>query len=189
MRKPARGFALASSKPRLTSRVFAVHAETWTAPDGRTFERDTVVHPGAVAVLPRTADGRFLMLRQFRAAARGWLLEIPAGTLEAGETPLRCAKRELIEETGHRARRWRKLGAILPAPGFCTEIIHLYLAEDLAPAHGELDDDEHLRVVSMTEREILDAVAKGRLRDAKSLCAILHWLQGKRRVDARRRRP
>jgi ADP-ribose pyrophosphatase len=81
-----------------------------------------------------TSRGTYLFIRQFRAAARGWLLESPAGTLEAGESPLACARRELVEEVGFAARKWRKLGSIFVAPGYTTELIHIYEARELLPS-------------------------------------------------------
>jgi ADP-ribose pyrophosphatase len=172
-RRAARGFALLRDRRLLRSRVYRVHEQEWRGPDGRRFTRDVVVHPGAVAVLAEPAPGRVLLIRQFRVPARGWLLEIPAGTLEAGETPLACARRELIEETGFRARRWRKLGAVWPVPGYCTERIHLYRAWSLEPARAACDEDEHIRVVEMTVGEVSAAVRSGRLADGKSLAALL----------------
>jgi ADP-ribose pyrophosphatase len=127
-----------------------------------------------VAILPFDAQGRVLMLRQFRAPIEDWLLEIPAGTLEPGEPPLACAKRELIEETGFAARRWRKLGVIYNAPGYSSERIHLYKAWDLRPAHGEQDADEHIELAVMTMSEVQGAVKDGRITDAKTLCALLY---------------
>jgi ADP-ribose pyrophosphatase len=166
-------FKLLRSRRLALGRQFAVHLETWRGPQGRTFKRQTLVHPGAVAILARDARGRFLMLRQFRAAVRGTLLEIPAGTLEPGERPPACARRELIEETGFAARRWRKLGAVYLAPGYSTELIHLYAAWDLHPAQGQPDADEHIRVVAMTQAQVNSAVHSGRVRDAKTLCALM----------------
>jgi ADP-ribose pyrophosphatase len=168
------GFRLVHRKVVLRSRVFEVRHENWRGPDGRTFERDTLVHPGAVAILPFDARGRLLLLRQFRPAVRAWLLEIPAGTLEKGEPPLACAKRELIEETGFAARRWRKLGAIRNAPGYSSEVIHLYKAWDLTPASGVQDADEHIKLAVMSMPAVRRAVRSGRLCDAKALCALLY---------------
>ena len=166
-------FKLLSTKTVLKSRVFEVHDEKWRAPDGRTFQRHTIVHPGAVAILPYDARGNLLLIRQFRPAARGWLLELPAGTLEPGETPLACAKRELIEETGFAAKTWRKLGFIYNAPGYATERIYLYEAWDLTPAHAEQDEDEHIRLASMSPAQVRRAVSAGKIPDAKTLSALL----------------
>jgi len=170
----ATGFKLVGKKTLLRSRVFSIRHEQWRGPDGRVFERDTIVHPGAVAILPFDAQERVLVLRQFRAPAEDWLLEIPAGTLEPGEPPLACAKRELIEETGFAARHWRTLGVIFNAPGYSTERIHIYKAWDLRPAHGEKDADEHIEVTAMTLLEVQRAVKAGRITDAKTLCALLY---------------
>ncbi len=166
------GFTLLRHRRLASGRVFDVHEETWRAPDGTRFTRQNILHPGAVAVLAFSAPDRVLLVRQFRAAVRRRLLEIPAGTLEPGETPLACARRELIEEVGFAARRWRKLGAVYTAPGFCTEVIHLYRAWDLRPAQAEQDDDEQIEMVEMTLREVRAAVRSGRLRDSKSLSAL-----------------
>ena len=169
----AAGFKLVRQKLLLRSHVFSIRHDTWRGPEGRVFQRDTVVHPGAVAVLPFDAHGRVLMLSQFRPAANAWLLEIPAGTLEKREPPLACAKRELIEETGFAARRWRKLGFIYNAPGYSTEVIHLYRAWDLTPAYGEQDADEHIRLAVMTMADVRRAVTSGKIVDAKTLCALM----------------
>lgn len=174
----SRKFRLLRERPRLAARPFDVVAERWQAPDGREFERQIVRHPGAVAILPFVTKDRVLLVRQWRAAARQWLLEFPAGTLERGESPLRCARRELIEETGYAARRWRKLGSVFTAPGFCTEVIHLYEARDLRPAQAELDDDEYLEVVPVRLAELHELTRRGRIRDAKSLSMLLLLQQG-----------
>ncbi|MBE7465728.1 MAG: NUDIX hydrolase [Planctomycetes bacterium] len=160
------------------ARVFTLDTETWRGPDGRTFERQTIVHPGAVAIVPFDEDGRILMIRQFRPAVERFLLEIPAGTREAGESPLLCAKRELAEETGFAAESWRKLGAVYTAPGFCNEKILLYKAWDLYPKHAEQDEDEHITPVALTPAQVKQAVRKGKICDAKTLSALLQlqWL-------------
>jgi ADP-ribose pyrophosphatase len=169
----AKAFKLVHQKSVLRSRVFEVRAQKWRAPDGSTFERHTIVHPGAVAILPLDERGRVVMLRQFRPAANDWLLEIPAGTLEKGEAPLTCAKRELIEETGFAARKWRRLGAVFAAPGFCTELIHLFCAWDLSPKFAEKDEDEHIEVVHMSLEALGKAARKNTIRDAKTMSALL----------------
>jgi len=166
-------FHLVRSRRILTSPIFSLDRQTWRASNGQTFERHSIQHPGAVAMLPRDARGRFLLVRQFRAAIGRELLEIPAGTLEPGEAPLACARRELIEETGFAARRWRKLGAIHNAPGYSSERIVLYLAWDLYPGHGEQDADEDVRAVALTPRQLDAAIRSGRLTDAKTLSALL----------------
>ena len=168
-----RPFKLLKHKNILQSRVFYVREEKWRGPGGSRFQRHTVVHPGAVAILPFDASGRVLMIRQFRPAANDWMLEIPAGTLEKGEVPLDCAKRELIEEIGFAARKWKKLGAVFTAPGFCTEKIHLYKAWDLNAAFAEQDEDEHIELAAMTMAGVRRAIKQGRICDAKTMSALM----------------
>jgi ADP-ribose pyrophosphatase len=167
-----REFSIVKQKVTLRSRIFHVRHEHWRGPGARRFERDTIIHPGAVAILPFDARGRVLMLRQFRPAVKEWLLEIPAGTLEPGEPLLACAKRELIEETGFAARRWAKLGFIYNAPGYSNERIVLYKAWDLKPAYAAQDADEHIELAVMSMPAIRRAVRSGRICDAKTLCAL-----------------
>jgi len=166
-------FKLIAKKNVLTSRVFTVRDETWRAPDGATFSRQTLVHPGAVAILPIDSQGRVLMIRQFRPAANDWMLEIPAGTLEKGEKPLACAKREIVEETGFAAAKWQKLGEVFTAPGFCTEKIHLFKAWDLKEAFAEKDDDEFIELAAMSMKDVRRAIANGNICDAKTMSALM----------------
>lgn len=166
-------FKLLKSTRVVKSRIYSVNREKWRGPDGRVFERHTLVHPGAVAILPRDNSGRYLLIRQFRAACRGDLLEIPAGTLEPGERPLPCAKRELIEEAGFAARRWRKLGEVFVAPGYSTEKIVIYLAWDLKPAYAAQDEDEHISLQPMSVAQLRAAVKSHRIEDGKTLSALL----------------
>ena len=109
------------------------HEQTLRLPSGRTVVRQVVKHPGAVVILPQLADGRLLPIAQYRCAVGETVLEFPAGTLEPGEAPLACARRELIEETGYRADHWHALGTIYSSPGFCDERLHLFLASGLVP--------------------------------------------------------
>lgn len=166
-------FKLLSEKKIIQSRVFAVFEQEWRGPNASTFTRQTVKHPGAVAIVPFDAKGRVLLIRQFRPALNADLVEIPAGTLEPGEPALACAKRELIEEIGFAAKKWKKLGAIALAPGYSSEIIHLYKAWDLSPAHAEQDEDEHIaRPVAHSPAQLKAAVRAGKIRDAKTLSGL-----------------
>jgi ADP-ribose pyrophosphatase len=102
-------------------RIFTVVEQALRLPSGRTVVRQVVKHPGAVVIMPQLGDGRLMLIAQYRFAVGATLLEFPAGTLETGEAPLACARRELLEETGYRAEHWRALGTIYSSPGFCDE--------------------------------------------------------------------
>ncbi len=160
--------------------------------DGRRSERAVVGHPGAVAVVALDPEEHVLLVRQYRIAAGRILLEIPAGTLSrdratgSKEEPALAAARELEEETGYRARSWEHVAAFWTAPGFATELMHLYFATDLEPAHpdGRLgpDPDERLQLVRMPWRDAVALAERGEIQDAKSF-AGLTWLA--RRMEAR----
>lgn len=166
-------------------RYLTVRVDTVELPDGRRSERDIAGHPGAVAIVALDDHGRVALVRQWRVATGGPLLEIPAGGLDtdvAGvkEDPALAAKRELEEEAGLRAASWRRLASFYTAPGFTDEYMHLFLAEGLEPAHpdGRLgpDEDELLIVEWLPWREAVAAVERGEIRDAKSIVG-LSWLE------------
>ena len=139
-------------------RVFRLLRRSIRLASGKRQDIDVVQHPGAVAIAARDARGRMLLVRQFRAALEIDTLEVPAGRVEAGESPLACAKRELEEETGMRADHWRPLRTLYPAPGFCSEVIRLFEARDLHEIPGggaACDDDEELETVWKDPAEIL----------------------------------
>ncbi|HUG47825.1 MAG TPA: NUDIX hydrolase [Candidatus Limnocylindria bacterium] len=149
---------------------------------GELRRREVVVHPGAVAMIPLLPDGRLLLVRQYRHAARETCLELPAGTLDRRddgtiEPPDEAAHRELEEETGHRARRWRRLASFFTAPGFASEEMHLYLATELTPVDGYAGPapDERLRLEVLHWRAALELAQAGGIRDAKTLVGLL-WL-------------
>ena len=142
--------------------------------DGHRTTREVVEHPGAVAIL--AWDGaRLAMVRQWRHATQAVLLEIPAGTLEPDEPPIETARRELAEEVGLAAATWAEGPRFYTAPGFCDELMHLYLATDLTDADGEADADEVLEASWMTLADALDAIDEGRIRDAKTIAGV-SWL-------------
>jgi len=146
-------------------------------PNGNRAELDIVHHPGAAAVVPFLDDGRVLLIRQYRFAALGELLEIPAGKLDPGEAPEVCAARELEEEAGVRAGRLEPLGFIWPSPGFTDERIHLFAAFDLEPARQSLEDDEVIETLTLSFDEALAEVWSGGISDAKSALALLRAAQ------------
>jgi ADP-ribose pyrophosphatase len=152
---------------------FELVTEAIELPNGRTVDLDLVRHPGAAAVVPFLDENRILMIRQYRFATGGEILEIPAGKLDPGETPETCAARELLEETGYRAGRLEKLGAIWTSPGFTNEVIHLYSAFDLEVAEQQLEPDEIIELVPMTLTQALETVRRSAIFDAKSATALL----------------
>lgn len=160
-----------------------VRVDDIRTPEGGHSTRDIVGHPGAVAIVALDPDESILMVRQFRLAAERTLLEIPAGTLDRDiggglEDPDRAAPRELEEETGFRAATWRHLGAFWTAPGFATELMHLYLARDLVAAReGRLgpDEDERLELERIPWRDAVEMAERGEIADAKSLVGLF-WL-------------
>ncbi len=152
----------------------AVATEHVTLPNGRTIELDIVHHPGAAAIVPFRTDREVLLIRQYRHAAGGMILEVPAGKIDAGESPETTAHRELQEESGQRAGRLEKLGWIWTTPGFTDETIHLFAAFDLETAPSRPEDDEVIEIVPLPLDEALDLVWRGELTDAKSAIALIY---------------
>lgn len=153
-------------------RILNLRVDTVRLPLGGTALREIVEHRGAVAIVPILEDRQVVLVRQFRYAVGQVSLEIPAGTLEPGEDPWICARRELEEETGYQAARWEQLGTIWPTPGYSTEEIILFIARDLTPGPARPEFDERLSVTTMSWSEIWEAIEGGRLRDAKSIVAL-----------------
>jgi ADP-ribose pyrophosphatase len=156
-------------------RKIQVAVDAHTLPDGQTIERDVVIHPGAVAILPLPDHHSICLLRNQRPIVGETLWEIPAGTLEPREAPELAAIRELAEETGYRAAQWRKLGEFFPSPGVLSECTRLFVAEELTPGEMRLEADEQLepRIVSWTQA--MDWALDGTIRDAKTLVALFWW--------------
>lgn len=157
-------------------RAFDVVREQIELPSGLRQDLALVVHPGAVGIVPVLDDGRIVLVRQYRHAIGRWLVEIPAGRLERGEPPELAARRELEEETGYRTARLESLGCFYPAPGFCSERMHLFVARELSSAGAERaahDADEELDVVALRYEEALAAVQE----DAKSFIGLLKLAQ------------
>lgn len=167
-----------------TGRIFNVNRLQVELPDGRRALRDVVRHPGAVAIVALTEEGRICLVRQYRTALGRVTVEIPAGKLSAGEDPLECANRELLEETGMVAEKMAFLTTIASSDGFCDELIHIYMATGLAFAKSSPDDDEFINVDLVEVSELVDAVLDGRIEDAKTVVgALLCDAIGRRLAD------
>lgn len=170
---------LASTRP-WTGRRVAVRVDNVERADGHRTTREVIEHPGAVAILAWDGE-RLAMVRQWRHATNQELLEIPAGTLEPDEPPAETARRELAEEVGLAAAGWEAGPQFFTAPGFCTELMHLFLATDLRPTAAQADEDEQLEPSWITLPDAMAAVDDGRILDAKSMVAI-GWLERRLRA-------
>lgn len=153
-------------------RTIHVAVDKVRLPNGKVMDMELVHHKGAVAVVPVIGDD-VLMIRQYRYATGGWLLEIPAGKLEPDEKPETCAIRETEEETGFRPSELEPLGWIWTTPGFCDEKIWLYLATGLEETRQGLDEDEVLELERMPLQEAVDKAVRGEIHDGKTVCALL----------------
>ncbi|MCS7022702.1 MAG: NUDIX hydrolase [Gemmataceae bacterium] len=158
-----------------TGRKIQVAVEEITTPEGRSVRRDVVIHPGAVVILPIIDACHVVLLRNYRFIVQETLWEVPAGTLEAGEEPQAAAIRELAEETGYRAARWRYHGFVYASPGVLTEKMHLFFALDLTPGPAQPEAGEHLQAVTLPLTQALDMVRRGEIHDAKTVAALLLW--------------
>ena len=161
------------SEPVYQGKAFRVRRDQVRLPDDKLTRLDIVEHIGAVTILPLDADGRIWFVRQYRHAAAQELLELPAGTLEPGEPPEACARREIREETGLAAGELRKLGEFFLAPGYSTEYMHVFLGTDLHPDPLPGDQDEFLSVEAHLAGEVFEMITRGEIQDAKTLAALL----------------
>jgi len=158
-------------------RFLKVFRDTVRLPDGHGAEREFVRHPGAVMIVPITDDGRLVVERQHRYPVGQVLLEFPAGKIDPGESTLHCAQRELLEETGYRAREWAHAGRMHNAPAYSTEFIEIWFARGLVAGAQQLDEGEAIEVQLLEESLLFELAARGELTDAKSLVALLRLQQ------------
>jgi len=157
-------------------RLLDVRCDTVRLPNGGTAQREYIVHPGAVMVVAMLGDGRLVVERQYRHPVSRVMLEFPAGKIDPGEATLRCAVRELAEETGYRAREWARAGILHNAIGYSNEGIEIWFARGLTAGERALDHGEFLDVSTATLDELLVLANQGELTDAKTLIGLL-WLQ------------
>ena len=166
---------LISSKEITKNGIFTVTWDHAVDPDGFEIERAIVQHRGSAVMMPVDRRGRILLVRQYRLAARKFMWELPAGTVDPGERPLQTARRELAEETGYRAKKWTKLAEFHPSPGFLTEKMTIYVATELTAGESKPMDDERIETRWFTAREIDGMIQAGQITDAKTNIGFLRW--------------
>jgi ADP-ribose pyrophosphatase len=164
--------------------VFSVKRHEAEEPGGIRVVREVIYHPGSAVILPVFRNRRILMIRQFRLPVGAVIWELPAGTIDRGETPMQTARRELAEETGYRSIRWRKLHSFFPSPGLMAERMHLYLAQDIRPGTASPEGDEQISSHSFSLTELLRLIRAGKIIDAKSLVAVLYWARWRKELSA-----
>ena len=167
-------------------RVFGVRRDEVREPDGLRATREVITHPGSVVVLPILPDGRILLIRQYRHATRQYMWELVAGRIDSGESVRRAAARELIEETGYRARRFRVFLDMFPTPGFLEERMYILLAEKLTAGEAQPEEDEKITAKAFRRAELERMIRKNVLRDAKTIAGLLYYfrfLTGKRKKN------
>jgi len=171
-----------SSRKVYSSPIFEVTEDHAVDPDGFEIHRGIVQHRGSAVMMAVDKRGRILLVRQYRLPAWAYLWELPAGRIDPGETPLKAARRELIEETGYRARRWKKLLSFYPSPGFVAEKMTVYLAQDLTEGEASPMEDERIERRWFTAKELDDWIRRSKIVDGKTIAAFRTWEREKRRL-------
>jgi ADP-ribose pyrophosphatase len=172
---PSKGAKVLQSEVLYQGKVFRLQRDTVIEPGGVQAERDIIVHPGSVVVLPVFEDGRVLLIRQYRHSVGEMLWELVAGRKEPEESPAAGARRELLEETGYSAKRFRKLMRVVPTPGFVNEWMWIFAAEGLTAGKAQPEEDEKIMPRIFTLKQAEKMIERGTLRDAKSICGILYY--------------
>ncbi len=169
-----------ASQPVYSGRAVKLRVDTVKLASGRETKREIVEHSDCVAIVAIDAEGNVLLVKQFRQPAEKELLEIPAGSIEAGEDPLTTVQRELGEETGYLPKKVERLGGFYASPGYCTEYLHLFLATELIPNQLQAKDSESIKLVRMPLSQIPELIASGAICDAKSIAGLLIFLASKK---------
>jgi len=168
---------LLKSEIRYKGKVFDHQVDEIEYESGKKGIREIAIHPGGAVVIPVKDNGKLILVKQFRYPLQKWLIEFPAGKLDANENPLICASRELEEETGYKAKKFEKLGEILTAPGYCTEILHIYKATELTPGNINREEGElGMEILEFNFEEIEKMITLGEINDAKTI-AGMYYLQ------------
>ena len=153
-------------------KLFSLREEGIRLPSGKFFRRETIFHPGSCAIIPLLSKKKIILIRQHRPSVRKTLWEIPAGTLERGEAPSSCARRELIEEIGYHPKKLRKITTFYTSPGFCTEKMHLYIASGLVRSSQNLEEDETIRPCSFSIAKVKKMIRRGTIQDSKTIIGL-----------------
>ncbi len=156
-----------------SGKILSLRRDTIKIRDGKVAIREIVEHGGAVGIVPFTDEGKIILVKQFRKATNKELVEIPAGTLEIGEDPIDCASRELEEETGYVASEMRPIISFYLAPGYSTEIMHIFRANGLRKTRQKLEDDEALELIDVELDEAISMVRRNEIEDAKTITSLL----------------
>lgn len=170
-----------SSVEKLKNKLFTVSDDHAVDPSGFEIKRFIVHHRGSAVMMPVDDRKRILLVHQYRLPAQRYLWELPAGSVDPGEKPLQTAKRELKEETGYRAKNWKKLISFFPSPGFLTEKMTIFLATDLTAGEPTPMDDERIETRWFTAKEIEAAIEAAEIQDAKTMLGFLFWKRSLRR--------
>jgi len=161
------------SKNLYNGKIVKLDIETVLLPNGNITEREIIRHPGAVAILPIDSNENIYFIKQFRKAINDILIEIPAGKLEIGEEPYKCALRELQEEIGYTSNKLTLINTIYTSPGFADEIIYIYKAEELVKSQLKKDEDEFIEICIFHKSQVFDMIKNGEIKDAKTIVALL----------------
>ena len=175
---------LISSVLKYKNKLFSVTQDHVVDPSGFEIHRAIVQHPGSAVMMAVDTRKRILLVRQYRVPARAYLWELPAGKLDAGETPLQAARRELVEETGYSAKHWKKLVTFYPSPGFVAEKMTIFLATGLTAGEATPMDDERIETRWFTPQEVEQAIRSGKIMDGKTMLGYLTWKLSRDRKGA-----
>jgi ADP-ribose pyrophosphatase len=179
-----KGVRVLDSQTPFRGNVFSVTSERVLEPNGVSATRDVVRHSGSVVILPVDDAGnepRILLERQYRYAAGDYMLELPAGRVERGEKPMAGAQRELLEETGYKAKEWRKLLFFYPSPGFLDETMTVFLASGLTSGEAQPEEDEKIKYRFSPLSKVLKMIGSGKIQDGKTIASVL-WFEHQRQL-------
>lgn len=166
---------ITSSNEVYSCGLFRVTEDEASDRKGWTIKRSVVRHAGSAVMMAVDRKERVVLVRQYRLPAAKFLWELPAGKVDTGETPAQAAKRELIEETGLRAKKWKKLASFYPSPGFVEEKMTIFLAKDLTQGEAQPMEDERIEIRWFTKKELGELIRKNNIQDAKTMIGFLYW--------------